>query len=93
MYIHYDDRFIDKYLTVYDFIYQDSKNHADDFEKKLKEAIINTTHFPYKHRKSIYFDNEDIRDLIFKGYSIPFKIDKENNMIIVLSIVKYHENA
>lgn len=92
MYIHYDDRFIDKYLTVYDFICEDSQNRANDFEKKLKESIIHTTHFPYKHRKSIYFNNDNIRDLIFKGYTIPFKIDEKKNMIIILSIVKYHEN-
>lgn len=91
MYIKYSDRFIDRYLSVYNFISEDSQSRADEFEQKLKKAIVNTTNFPYKHRKSIYFDDDTIRDLIFKGYTIPFKIDEEENMIIVLSIVKYYD--
>ncbi len=44
---------------------------------------------PFKLRQSIYFDDENIRDLIFKGYVAPYKIDKNNNQIIVIGINKY----
>jgi hypothetical protein len=44
---------------------------------------------PYKFRKSIYFDNEDIRDYIFMGYVVPYFIDVMNDRIVVLDIVKY----
>jgi len=47
---------------------------------------------PYKFRKSFYFDNEEIRDMIFKGYVIPYKIDKNRNEIIIIGIKKYQEN-
>jgi len=30
---------------------------------------------PYKHRKSIYYDDENIRDLVFKGYTIVYMIE------------------
>jgi hypothetical protein len=91
MYIEYDDRFIEKYLAIYDFIASDSINRANIFENNLKETIRTITHFPYKHRQSIYFDREDIRDLVFMGYTLPFKIDEDNNRIIIISIVKYQK--
>ena len=47
---------------------------------------------PYKFRKSFYFDNEEIRDMIFKGYVIPYKIDKASDEIIIIGIKKYQEN-
>ncbi|TEY03205.1 type II toxin-antitoxin system RelE/ParE family toxin [Campylobacter sp. US33a] len=43
---------------------------------------------PYKFRKSFIFDDENIRDFIFKGYVIPYKIDKEKDLIIILDIYK-----
>jgi hypothetical protein len=46
---------------------------------------------PYKYRKSIYFDNENIRDLIYKGYTIPYLIDEDNKSIVLLGIIKYKE--
>ncbi|EAJ4425079.1 TPA: type II toxin-antitoxin system RelE/ParE family toxin, partial [Campylobacter jejuni] len=41
-----------------------------------------------KNRKSLSFDNENIRDLIFKGYIIPYLIDKSKNEIVILGIYK-----
>ncbi|EGR7920127.1 type II toxin-antitoxin system RelE/ParE family toxin, partial [Campylobacter jejuni] len=42
----------------------------------------------YKFRKSLAFDDENVRDFIFKGYVIPYKIDKEKDLIIILGIYK-----
>ncbi len=42
---------------------------------------------PLWHRKSIYFDTKEIRDLIFKGYTIVFRITK--NQIEIFGFVKY----
>jgi len=44
---------------------------------------------PYKFRKSIYFDDENIRDYIFKGYAIPYLINEDNNEIALLDIIKW----
>jgi hypothetical protein len=44
---------------------------------------------PYKYRKSIYFDNEDIRDMIFKGYITVYKINQ--NQIVIVGISKYKD--
>lgn len=45
---------------------------------------------PYKHRKSIYFEDLTIRDLIFKGYTVVFRINE--NQIEVFGFVKYQKN-
>ena len=46
---------------------------------------------PHKFRKSIYFNDENIRDYIFKGYVIPYFIDTKHEKIVLLGIVKYRE--
>jgi len=85
--IVYEKRFFDDMKTILNFIKNDKPQSAYEFKKDLKHKIENLTLFPYKYRKSIYFNDESIRDLIFKGYIIPYKITQ--NQIIVLGITKY----
>ena len=46
----------------------------------------------FKCRKSIYFSDDNIRDLIFMGYVIPYKIYESKNEIIIIGITKYKNN-
>jgi len=48
---------------------------------------------PFKFRQSIYFEDESIRDLIFKGYTVAYKIEESEARIIILGIIKYQENV
>ena len=91
MKIIYDEKFINLFLNIWDYISQDSKIKANKFKFELRQKIENLTFMPYKCRKSIYFNNEDIRDLIYKGYTIVYKIDTDKNSIIILGIKKYKE--
>ncbi|MBM0704514.1 type II toxin-antitoxin system RelE/ParE family toxin, partial [Campylobacter jejuni] len=54
----------------------------------INSICRNLSFMPYKNRKSLSFDNENIRDLIFKGYIIPYLIDKSKNEIVILGIYK-----
>jgi hypothetical protein len=47
---------------------------------------------PYKNRKSIYFDRDDIRDLIYKGYTVVYKINRKEDSIEVFGFTKYENN-
>jgi len=76
---------------VLDYIAIDSLDRAIAFAEALEEKLDTLAYMPYKFRPSIYFNNTDIRDLIFKGYVIPYLVDKENEKIILLGIVKYRE--
>jgi plasmid stabilization system protein ParE len=87
--IFYEKRFIDDMKEILDFIKQDKISSAQNFKKNLKNKIQNLAFFPYKYRKSIFFDDKNIRDLIYKGYIIPYKIDTKEKRIYILGIVKY----
>lgn len=47
---------------------------------------------PFKHRKSIFFDRDDIRDLVFKGYVTVYKVNMDLKEIEVFGFTKYKEN-
>jgi len=71
------------------FIAQDSKTRAKNFKNELVKRIENLIFMPYKCRQSIFFEDENIRDLIFKGYVIVYKVDEKNEIIFILGIKKY----
>ena len=78
--------------TVLDFIALDSIDQALKFADDLELKINSIENMPYKYRKSIYFDDEDIRDLIFKGYTVTYYLDTENDKILILGIKKYKKD-
>jgi len=75
-----------------EYIAQDSLNQALKFQAELDEVIDDIPNMPLKYRKSIYFDDKNIRDLIFKGYVVPYRIDTATNQILIIGINKYMEN-
>jgi plasmid stabilization system protein ParE len=89
MTIIYDPKFISNFNDIWDRIALDSKTRANKFKKNIKATIENIPFMPYKYRKSIFFDDENIRDMIFKGYVTPYKIDTTKNIITILGIKKY----
>ncbi len=78
--------------TILDFIALDSINQALKFTDDLEHKLNNIENMLYKYRKSIYFDDENIRDLIFKGYTATYYIDIENDNILILGIKKYKKD-
>lgn len=81
------ESFESQLFEIAEFIARDSLKRAFDFIDKLDDALCTLETFPYRCRRSIYYDEDNIRDLVFKGYCIPFCI--ENERIVVLGIVKY----
>ncbi|MFK5975494.1 MAG: type II toxin-antitoxin system RelE/ParE family toxin [Sulfurovum sp.] len=76
---------------IVDYIASNSLNRAIAFTRELESKLNNLTDMPYMFRKSIYFDDEDIRDFIFKGYVIPYLVDEIADKLVLLGIVKYRE--
>ncbi|NEW60359.1 type II toxin-antitoxin system RelE/ParE family toxin [Sulfurovum sp. bin170] len=87
----------DKYLVqlkvIVRFIALDSPFRARKFKQELESKVKSLDNFPYKYRKSIHFKSEQIRDMIFLGYVIPYFVDKSNNQIVVIGIVKYQDGV
>lgn len=72
---------------ILDFIeLKDSFERAFEFYKELEIEINKIAFMPYRYRKNLYKNDENIRDLIFKGYVIPFLIKADK--IIILGIYK-----
>ncbi|MCF6331522.1 MAG: type II toxin-antitoxin system RelE/ParE family toxin [Sulfurimonas sp.] len=72
------------------FISLDSKNRALAFKGEIDKKINDLVFMPYKCRKSIYFEDESKRDLIYKGYTIVYKIDEIKEIITILGMKKYN---
>ena len=86
MVIEYKPKFERELKIIFDFIAKDSLSRAREFRNELIAKIERTAQTPFICRKSINFNDESIRDLIFKSYVIPYLIDDE--VIYVLGIYK-----
>jgi hypothetical protein len=59
---------------------------AKSFKTYLETIIINIPSKEQKYKKSIYFDDEKIKDVEFQGCVIIFYVEKSNNTYIILGI-------
>ncbi len=84
-----DTKYLVKIQSIVEYITKDSIARAFDFLDDLDEQINDLTNMPLRCRRSIYFDDDNIRDLIFKGYVIVYKVDKTKKQIIIIGINKY----
>ena len=91
MIIERSDQFSIDLSTILKYIAIDNIHRARKFKNSLKNSIGDIPNMPYKHRKSIYFDDENIRDYIFMGYCIPYLIQMENNRIVLLGVIKWRQ--
>ncbi len=71
------------------FIQKDLKG-VKNFKLYLDTIIINMPSKAKKYKKSIYFDDENIRDIEHEGFTIPFYMDETNQTYVVLGIIKTH---
>ena len=89
MNFEFDDRFIKALNDRESFIALDSLERAEKFKNDIIDKISSLDFMPKRCRKSTLANDESIRDLIFKGYIIVFKI--QNDTIKVLYIYKENE--
>ncbi|EAI6282987.1 type II toxin-antitoxin system RelE/ParE family toxin [Campylobacter coli] len=83
------DLFTNELNIILSFIVRkESIKVKNTFKNDLYKALKKLDFMPYKFRKSLAFDDENVRDFLFKGYVIPYKIDKEKDLIIILGIYK-----
>jgi len=73
-------------LVILQHIAKDKVSASKNFQQELDNLIKNIPNFPYKYRQSIYFEDKNVRDLIYKKYTINYEINLENNSIEILNI-------
>lgn len=69
------------------FVKSQNESAVKSFELYLDTIIINMHTKVKKYKKSIYFDDENIKDIQNQGFTIPFFIDEKKNRYILLGIV------
>jgi len=84
--------FRDRLNDQIEFITKDKPGAAHKFKTEIISRIKSIPKMPYADRKSIYFDNDYIRDMIVKGYLIVYKIDTENQTIDVFGFTRYQDD-
>jgi len=91
MRIIFKDTFLQRLSRQIDYIASDSPKRARKFKNDVLNEIRRIPDMPYANRKSIYFDNDQIRYLIFKGYTIVYRINKEDQSIEIFGFTKYQD--
>ena len=84
--------FGDKLNEQVDYIAKDKPVAARKFKSDILKRIKKIPDMPFANRKSIFFNREDIRDLIFKGYIVVYKVDNKNGLITVFGFSKYKDD-
>lgn len=80
------NRFKKELGKILDFIKKDSKTRALKFRDDLLSKIDQIPNYPQIYRKSLTADDENVKDLIFKGFVVVFRI--KNDDIYILGIYK-----
>lgn len=73
------------------YIAKDKPQAARKFKNDLLNRIKELDTMPYKYKQSIYFEDMNIRDLVFKGYVVVYRINETQNTIEVFGFIKYQE--
>ena len=72
------------------YLNKHNKSAAKRFYNGLISKINQVAVNPYICRKSIYFNDNSIRDLVYKGHTVVFSINDDT--IEVFGLVRYQEN-
>lgn len=86
MHVVKTQRFFLELETILDFIAKDSFKRAVLFKSKLDDKILAIEFFPYKHRKCTKSKDDNLRDLIFHGYVIPYRVNIAKDKIEIIGI-------
>ncbi len=71
--------------NIWDFIAKDSEYFASDFILKLIEAVEKVSEYPKLGRVVPEFNNEIIREIIFKDYRIIYKI--KDDVVFIAAVI------
>lgn len=78
--------FRQQFLDIVFYIAKDKVSASQNFKSDINKLIKELPNFPFQYRKSNYYESDNVRDLIYKGYSIIYKVDLDKSEIVVLEI-------
>ena len=74
------------------YIQKDKPRAALKFRKDLIKTSKKDLKQPFHFKKSRYFDNEKIRDYVFKGYVVVYEVDIVKKIVFVFDCIKYKDS-
>ena len=74
------------------FIAKDKPQAAKKFKSDLLQKLKKDLMFPFHYKKSIYYDDESIRDYVFKGYVVVYEVDIVKKIVFVFDCIKYKDS-
>ena len=80
-------RFYQKLEKQIQFILKDKPASAVRFRNDILDEIDKIKNSTLSYKKSPYFENGDIREMIFHGYRVMFEIQKDR--IVVFGFLKW----
>ena len=92
MKIRLQEDFLSELNYLVDFISKDKTAAARRFKIDLLKNIRKDLKQPFHFKKSRYFRDENVRDYIFKGYTVVFGIDTNEQIVSVFGLIK-HKNS
>jgi plasmid stabilization system protein ParE len=84
--------FVTKLNEQIEYIAKDKPTAARKFKDTILNAVLKLPLNPEKGRKSIYFNNDNIRDLVIKSYTVVYRVDYNENLISVFGFTRFEQN-
>ena len=84
------DLYKEQLQEALELIKKQNKDAVKNFDMYLDTIIINMHTKVRKYKQSIYFDDENIKDIENQGYTIPFYIDEKKNVYVLLGLLNSH---
>ena len=92
MKVSFEEKFIIALNNQVRYISKDKPISSRKFKNELIKNLKKDLKSPYHFKKSRYYDDENIRDYVFKGYKVVIKVDIELETVSVVAILK-HKNS
>jgi len=86
MQIIYKKRFENQLFEIVDYIARDKIGASIEFAQELETMIALIPHNPFQYRASLYFDDPNIRDMTYQGYTIVYRVNLQKDTIEVLRV-------
>jgi len=86
MNIVYNPTFKSELKNILAHIAKDKPSASLNFKNELKCSIDAIPSNPFQYRPSFYFNDKNIRDMTFKGYTIVYEVNFEKDCIEILQM-------
>lgn len=84
-------RFLEELEVILDFIAKDNLENSLLFLNKLNDSVSALPEMPFKCRQSTKSSDKTVRDLIFNGYIIPYRVNKPKDRLEIIGIFSANE--